>query len=776
MPNRRSARARKCWAVLTALCAALLPAAAGAAEAGKSPDLDVLFIKRLPAYRPGPWLYPLSGPQYLADPATGRPLTAEQLRTTHKQHPDAGEKVEFTAVVANKSDAACGAFAYEWTLDGKRAAAGTIAGLAPWRRVEVKLPWKWDPARHTVGLRVDPANKLAEACEVNNELTDFTDALSLQMRITPELYKAFDAKRNKLGSRSFEDWVQRHVKIMNGVFAGCRYPGMFPKGIRERVRVQEVVQMTKKEMARLPQTFGCDGGWNFYDDNFPAWFDYHIKDDFTKRIDTGLIHELTHQVGIIDMYCIVVGGHWNHVRDADGQPVFIAYSTRQPGMMGGGGPLVDFDGKLVESLTFTPRADGSVDVGTGKTFAAYAPETVGALNRLAGLRRGHFGLYLFDLPKISALRILNNRGKPAAGVSVRVFQQSPYPGPQSIPEKPTMSGRTSKAGIMTLGSAPFGNINTIGLNGILFFEIRARGHTEYRFLDVSYFNIAAWTGCADYWLATLKTSVPPEGAPKAPANLRWGLLKHRAKPLLRWDAAAGAVAYNVYRQRTYGKEDRPWGLSVTFDSPYVKFAAVPAAKTSMEIKPIPGYAGAQDQPHFTVTAVDAQGRESGHARTKEVVRWGPYPRPNVIVKRDDPKIVEVTLGPGAGAVQVSNSFVVERGTRFAVRYKTISQQTSAFRLTVAGLGKVQIPLTGEVEPPTPALGKPRAGLDGKWHELSVDLRPLLDELARKKKTTPARHRTTWNDAWLVTACSFGNWGAKGGASETYSFRNLRIGK
>jgi len=761
--------------LIAALCGlAFLRAAAG--EEAKAPDLDVLYIRRLPAHPPGPWIYPASGPQYRGDPATGRPFTPEELRTTRKQWPAQGEKVEFTAVIANKSPVACGAFDYVWTLDGEKRSSGSVKELGPWARVELKLPWTWDPARHAVGFQADPEGRVAELCEVNNALSDATDALSLQMRITPELYKAFDSKPNKLGSRSFDDWVQRHVKIMNGVFAGCTYPGLTPEGIRERARIQETVLMSKEEMAKPPQAFGCDGGWNFYDDNFPSWFDFHMQDDFVTRIDTGLIHELTHQLGIIDTYCIVVGGHWNHVRDAEGQPVFIAYHTRQPGMMGGGGPLVDFEGNAQEALTFSPRPDGSVEVGVGKRFAAYSPATAGALHRLAGLRRGHFGLYLHELPKVSTLRILDNAGKPAAGISVRVFQQSPLPGPQSIPETPTMAGSTSAEGILTLGSAPFGNINTIGLNGTLFFVIQGRGHTEYRFLDIAYFNLAVWTGHADYWLATFRTSVPPEGAPPAPQNLRWGLLKSHTPPLLRWDPVPGAAAYNVYRQRTYGKQDGPTGLSVTFDSPYVKVATVGAEQTAAEVKPIPGYAGANEQPHFTVTAVDAEGRESAHALTAGVVQWGPYACPNVVVERDDPQVVKVTLGPGLGAIQVRNSFVVERGTRLEMKFKTVSDRSSAIRLTVAGLGEVQVPLTGDPAPGIPVLAQPRPAADDQWHDVAVDLRAPLDRLAQAKKTTPAQHRTTWNDDWLVTACSFGNWGDDSKEPQVYCFQGLRVAR
>jgi hypothetical protein len=360
---------------------------------------------------------------------------------------------------------------------------------------------------------------------------------------------------------------------MNGVMAGSAYPATAPQGILERVRVDDVKVMSREDIVKgenTPQRFGFDGGWNFYDDAFGkpnGWFEFHIKDDFVSRVDTGLLHELTHQIGIIDMYCIVVSPHWNHVRDEDGDPVMIGYHTKRPhppspsprvgrgqgGEVGGGGPAVDFDGTVMPALCFTADANGNVKVGPQGTFAAYSEETAGALNALRGLRRGHFGLYRFDLPAQSFVQVLDNTGQPV---------------------------------------------------------------------------------------------------------------------------------------------ETPW---------------------------------------FTATAVDAQGRESGYAKNKELVRWGPWG--NAKVERSDPQSVSVTLLPGASWVQVRNAFVVRRNTRLKLQFQTESRRAATFRFAVAGIGGLEYLLDTDPEPKPNTIPCRRAG-DG-WLEVDISLRELFDKAAASKKVTPA---------------------------------------
>jgi hypothetical protein len=178
---------------------------------------------------------------------------------------------------------------------------------------------------------------------------------------------------------------------------------------------------------------------------------------------------------------------------------------------------------------------------------------------------------------------------------------------------------------------------------------------------------------------------------------------------------------------------------------------------------LPGYAGANETPWFTVTAADAQGRESACAGAKELVRWGPFA--DAAVKRDDPKTVTLVLHPGASWVQLRNSFVVTKGAALAFQINTQSPRPLALRLAVAGLGDVDLPLTK-----LPAGG---AKLDdGQWHPVTLNLREPLDKLAAEKKVTPAQARTTWNEDWLVTDCRLGDFGADAKEAATFEFKDV----
>ncbi len=737
------------------------------------PDLDVTHIARLPRMNPVSWIFPNEGAQYRGAPGTRRAYTPEELETM-KELPAEGDSVQLVAHLVNASDTPAPAFEGQWEIDGRAVLRVREGALEPWKRATIELPWRWANGPHTARFVADPGNLVEEACERNNELTDRTDALALQMRVTPPLYEAFRRMPNKLGSRSFEDWVQRHVRIMNHTFAACVYPQTCPEGILERVRVDDFVLMTKEEMqANQPQTMGCDGGWNFYDDHFPDWFESHISMDFKTSVDWGLIHELTHQLGIIDLYTIVVSQHWNHVRGKDGQPLWIGYGGSQPCIMSGSGVRVLPDGSTPPPLTLKVDEDGRVTAGLGLSFAAYSEHTAGGLNALLGRRRGHFGLYLLDLPEHAFVRILDNRGEPVAAARVNVHQQTPEPGPQSIPEAPSFSGATDAKGLFALGGRPFGDINPIGLNGILCFSIEARGHAEHRFLDITQFNLSSWRGETDF-VATFRTGIPPEDAPPPVHNLRFEVWDGGpgGSVVLAWDAGPGTktLSFNVYSVFA------PQYHSISFQPRYEKVATVDAGTTRVSVQPPPGYAGVTDVPCFMVTAVDADGRESGHADDRELTRFV-HPNGGARIERQGAggRLARIVLLPGA-TVHLRESALIGKGARLCFRFRTTSDAAASIRLSVAGLGDIGIALVGRPGQALPILCHLDGLNDGRWKDIDVDLRPLLDKNAAERSATPEQARTTWNQDWIVTSLTLGRDGGldQDSSAAVYEFEDLRV--
>ncbi len=326
--------------------------------------------------------------------------------------------------------------------------------------------------------------------------------------------------------------------------------------------------------------------------------------------------------------------------------------------------------------------------------------------------------------------------------------------------------------IRPLGDRPFGDVNTIGLNGILFFVIEARGHREHRFLDITQFNIARWQGKKEF-IATFRTGIPPDGAPPPVQNLHYRIWRGGpgGQVELHWDVPpdADVASCNVYRVLA------PQYHSVSFQARYEKVATVDGKTTHVEVQPPPGYAGVTDVTCFMVTAVDSKGRESGYARDRELTRFA-YPGGGASVERQGPggRTALVTLNSNA-SLHLRESALIERGTRLAFRFRTTNQAPVALRLWVAGLGDVQIVLVGPPLPNDPVLWRGDHLNDGDWKYIDLELRPLLDKVAAERDMSPAEARTTWNDDWLVTEWFLGNFhGSSAPVSTNCEFEDVRV--
>ena len=255
-------------------------------------DLDVTFINRAPMYRSYCVDYPNGVP--------GMPVLCPGTED-ERRWPAAGEVVTFTAHIVNKGTLPSPPVDFKWLIDGSEVASGTLAGPAPGGEVTAAYAWPWahtmDGERvlddHTVRFVVDPADVVPETFEANNSLEDRTNALGFRIGITPEMVAAYNSPWLPGLSYSAEDWLQRQIAAMNWVFANSIYP-LTPGGATERVRINSI------EVTPTPpvNNRSSDGGW-FVDADYrivSAWYDP------TTDIDWALVHELSHQVGVIDLY------------------------------------------------------------------------------------------------------------------------------------------------------------------------------------------------------------------------------------------------------------------------------------------------------------------------------------------------------------------------------------------------------------------------------------------------------------------------------------------
>jgi hypothetical protein len=540
-------------------------------------DLDVTYISRSPLYNRYDVSYTPDGKPYL------RPGSESDQRW-----PSPGELVTFTAHIFNKGTIASGSFSYKWFIDGVEVHSGTLSSLNPGQETTTTYQWAWahtlDSERllgsHTVRLTVDPGNIIAETYESNNSLEDRTDAISLVLAVTPELYTALETPVDAVYPFSAEDWLQKQIAAMNAAFIRSMYSSI-PGGITERVRLDKIL-ITSTE----PSTDYAEDGGFFLSSDDRSGNGYY---DPATDVSGSLIHELTHQLGIIDMYNLNVPLEVPQILDRLGQPVQIEYDA----------------GNQYQGLMNNP----------GIRPPIYDEHSALALNANKGYRRGYYGEYLYDVPEHTYIRVLDSHGDPAAGVTVNLYQRSSdanlYGGHfGTIDNTPEISGVTDSSGLLllsnrstgesistrtghTLVDNPFGVINVVGNNDEFIVELMKGTHQEYGWLDIMSFNLARWRSGSDTATIDIPAHIPVNNAPLAPAHLggiqEYGLVK------LEWSSSpsASVASYNVYRASdpVYAYQKIATGLATLNYSVSYNYNARAA--------------------QFVVTVVDSLGHESG---------------------------------------------------------------------------------------------------------------------------------------------------------------------
>jgi hypothetical protein len=534
-------------------------------------DLDVTYIGREPLYNPYEVWYTGDMKPYL------RPGTEDLQRW-----PAPGEVVTFTAHIMNKGTVTSGWFEFKWLIDGAQADAGVRAApLAPGDETTITFRWPWGHTldgdrllgEHTVGFTVDPANVIAETCESNNSLEDRTDAISLWLAVTPELYNALEVPVDPGLPFSAEDWLQKQIAAMNAAFARSVYPSV-PGGIVERVRLDRIVVATTP-----PDRGQADGGFHMSGDDRQGNPYY----DRATDVSGALIHELSHQLGVIDLYNFGFELGTPQLVDPHGWPVQMETSLPATGLM----------------------------INPGMFPLIYEEHSAHGLNANKGYRRGYYGEYMFDLPLRTRLRVLDNRGQAAPGVTVRLFQSAWGRWGTTIDDIPEFAGVTSADGTVelanrpvggdittrtghTLRDNPFGIVDIIGENDEFIVELVKGPHAEYAWLHILPFNLAAWTGMAAAATLDIGSHVPPAGAPAPPPSLD-GIVE-RGLVTLRWPGTAipEVTGYNLYR---------------SLRNPSFVYERIATGMT--ELSYTGPYDDSQRTVTYAVTAVDLDGRESG---------------------------------------------------------------------------------------------------------------------------------------------------------------------
>ncbi len=549
-------------------------------------DLSVQWIARTPRY-----------PRYCLDYSRGLPELCPG--TANARHfPLPGETVTFTAQIANQGIITTPAVSATWQIEPAAVRAGdrapavqrddvTLPPLAPGATATLTLPWSWSSGRHTVTLTLDPTATFSETTRSNNTRADASDALYLDVLVHPLVNDAFARRPNLTGSWGFADWLQAQFDAMNRNLAASTYPSAL-NGALDRVRVDAITVTEQVGGDLVSGALAFDGRWTFRVDrddpdtpeNEAALSADRYAQTFAGTVDWGLVHELTHQLGLIDLYWLnVAGSYQNAVLDTDGRPLLMGFQWSRPDLMGGG------------------------NLGN-HSWPLYSDHAIGALNRNQGYRRGYFGEYLFDIPDQNTLRVLDNRGQPLAGLPITIYQTMagaipPTPvitgttdadGRFTLPARSLLSGGITTATGHTLAPNPFGHIDVVGFNGQLLVAAGDGDQRFYTWWPITDFNLAAWQLGTNTYERTIDTHLPPAGAPAPPAELQGRV--DGTQVSLSWPASPDPAfaAYRVYR-----------GL----EPAYYPFSLIATTTTPGLVDTT--YATAR----YAVTAIDTAGRESG---------------------------------------------------------------------------------------------------------------------------------------------------------------------
>jgi hypothetical protein len=142
----------------------------------------------------------------------------------------------------------------------------------------------------------------------------------------------------------------------------------------------------------------------------------------------------------------------------------------------------------------------------------YSDHTAAFFNANLHKRRGYFGEFLYDLPKVCKIKLVDAYYRPLADANIKFFQtegrkivnSSAFTGTTDADGMFTMPNRTCYGEVTTgtghhLHDNPWGMINVVGMNGIFFCEITKNGQTDYQYIEILPFNMAYVKGYKDAW-------------------------------------------------------------------------------------------------------------------------------------------------------------------------------------------------------------------------------------------------------------------------------------
>lgn len=456
-------------------------------------DLEVLAIEREPRYpRYFPHWEPFTIDEGFAKVQMTFATGLDRGQTPETQRwPYPGEKVTFSAVLFNRGNRPATNGRLRWFIDGSESGPVDVPEIGPGETLRIPANWSWKPDRHEIGVIVDCPR---DAEESNNRLTRATDALELTFEVEEGYRVRFNARTDQVerpAADSIASWIHHHLDRFNEMFES--------KQCKTRI--------TAGRLAYVPDNAPP------IDDNLIVTFDGRFPERFRARdkdwrlggsgyyrpesdIDFGFLHEMGHQLGLIDLYRLNLESGQNKV---NGQMFRIG----------------DF---LMSSC--------------GEELSQHSAR---ALDSWHGHRRGYYGQYLYDLPDTIVIKLVDDQIKTVANAPVRIYQKiQPAEGGEQIWPTQKFEGTTDELGLYELPNVkidprcavatavsrplkpnPWGHVAAVGYSGLFLIEVpRDSGRALYAWLPITEANLAYWSGRRDRTVITLQVRpIEKQGPP-----------------------------------------------------------------------------------------------------------------------------------------------------------------------------------------------------------------------------------------------------------------------
>jgi hypothetical protein len=440
-------------------------------------DLQITYISRTPRYPrylPDYTWYWVTEPSgfgpYGFTAATG--LAGGQDAATQRW-PDLGDPVTYTANVCNRgTNPWDGTLSGTWRVDGAAVdSPSQNVSLAPGDVTTFIYVLPWDNQLHEVKFQLSVSDAHGE----NNAVAIYTKSAPFLTYVDVGFIEDFREISTpgypQAATADMLDWLQRHAAEMNRMFAEA--------GSLKRVHYDllEVTRDGDPDPNVDTTPFGVFpfryyAAQPFPDPRSPGY--YHADAD----IDYGLCHEMSHQLGLIDIYQLDVAPDSNQVSA-------MGY-TAAPCLMHGCSPF-------------------------------YSQHSALGMTQWADIVHGYYGQYMYHLPNQVRLRVLDYRGQPLPGATVKMYQVVDRPGQgKVITNQIKAQGVTDPTGGWLLPNVPidqdlvpptfggdqlsdnpFGYLAVVGTNGVLHFKVDYGGFVDYAWLDITEVNVACWNGQTD---------------------------------------------------------------------------------------------------------------------------------------------------------------------------------------------------------------------------------------------------------------------------------------